>query len=120
MKRPIGVTVICVALALLSLAGFGNMYLDLTDGGAFGTVVSVMTLFYGMSALVASIGLWKLKSWSYRAFLVWAAVAMAIGMYETPISSLDVPLLGHITLWFAIGMALWWVARYIRKVELKN
>ncbi len=116
MKRPVGVIILCVVLALLSFAGFGNAYVTFIDSPILGALFSALALLYGLAALVALIGLWKLKNWAYKAFLVWAAIVMLILIYQIP-RMFNALLLAHIAFLLFIGLVLWWLARYVRKVS---
>jgi peptidoglycan/LPS O-acetylase OafA/YrhL len=119
MKRPLGFTLLCVVLGLLSFAAFGNAYIQFTEGPIFGVLFAVLTLLYGVSSLVALIGLWKLKNWGYGAFLAWAIVVMLMAITTTP-RTVDEMFWGHIALWLFIGALLLLLARYVRKVLLRS
>lgn len=91
-RRPTGITVTGLLLGWLSIAGFGNALvipntLDLAIAPellrAPSTVVAaslaVAAALYGLTALAAAIGLWRMRSWGPRMFLVWGIVVCGLG-----------------------------------------
>ena len=90
-RRPLGITLLSVVLAWLAIAGFGNALVwnsssvqttqhqvGLNIGGwAF----TVLALIYGLSALVTSVGLWRMARWAGRAYLSWSCTAGVLGAY---------------------------------------
>jgi uncharacterized membrane protein (DUF2068 family) len=77
MKRPIGILILAIALVLLALAGLGNAFIAMSQPGWVPLATVVISLAYGVAALVASVGLWKNQKWAYLVFLVWVGMAIA-------------------------------------------
>ena len=96
-RRPIGATLLALALGWLALAGFGNAvvwsaardslrvsessplarFLEATSSPLF----SILALAYGATALAACIGIWRMRPWMPRAFLAWGIAVTAIGAW---------------------------------------
>jgi len=75
MKRPFGITISAFFLAWLAISGFGNAAIIFT--GQFPempTIVGVVALLYGITALFSTIGLWGMKQWSIVAVRSWMGV----------------------------------------------
>lgn len=81
MRRPLGMSILAVALAWIALGGVG---LSLASP-VFATVgvpwmlYRIAGLTYGAAALVAAVGVWKLTPWAHRAFQVWVTTALIAG-----------------------------------------
>ena len=72
LKRPGGITVLCILLAWLGLVGLSNAWFIFA--GEFpgkGPLVGVGVLVYGVTALVACVGLWRMASWAPKALHAW-------------------------------------------------
>jgi len=86
LKRPVGFTILALILAWLAIAGFGNAVIQLNSNNG-STLMAFIALSYGGTALVSTLGLWKLKKWVYHSFLAWSAtvilmlLVMQFGMY---------------------------------------
>lgn len=84
VQRPLGLTLLSIALAWLALQlvrGALSFERGYPLGEAFG--LRVMVLASGVSAAVACVGLWKVRRWGYQAFLAWAGVTVAGGLYSS-------------------------------------
>lgn len=83
MKRPLGVTLVALMLACLSVGAFVlTMTAEtLAATGAQWRLVQVGALVYGLAAAVAALGLWKLRRWGYVAFVGWVATVLLIGLW---------------------------------------
>jgi uncharacterized membrane protein (DUF2068 family) len=118
MKRPAGITVIALLLAWL---GFGAFVLTMTAEtlaqlGVKWQVIRIGALAYGVLAVVAATGLWKMRRWGYLGFTAWAAIAVLFGLWW--------PLVfppGKVPWWMGliwmglVALMLLPLARYIRK-----
>jgi hypothetical protein len=80
-RRPIGFTVLALALGWLSIGGFviaGSAGL-LDSRPAARLVVVAVGLVYGAGALVAAIGLWRMRSWTIYPIRAWGGAAVLSG-----------------------------------------
>ena len=113
-KRTSGITVLSLILGWLSLAGFANFYM-ITTNSNFGTpTLGVAAIAYGCVALATSIGLWKMKNWAYKAFLIWCAIVITFSfIFQFSIG--DIPLLQFALYLLLIGSILFAVARYVQR-----
>lgn len=77
-QRPFGITLLCVVLAWLAVAGFGNAVvwnsasvqaaqrqLGVSIGGP---LFSTAAIAYGIMALTTSVGLWRMARWAGRVY----------------------------------------------------
>ena len=116
MKRPTGFTILALFLAWVGIAGFVKVAIQFNSD--HGTILMTLLAFlYGTTALATTIGLWKLKEWSYKSFIVWSIVVVAMmltfqfgeyGMYRASM----VPFLVFSVLVISL---LYVLARYIKK-----
>lgn len=122
MKKPLLLVVLPIALAWLSIGGlmFGPMML-FGDRDTLPPVIDMpryhglFGLLYGLTALTASIGLWKMRRWGLAAFDAWclSCAGLWLGML---VSMSDIALGGvpGILAFGAVAAALlWWVRRRI-------
>lgn len=85
-KRPVGMTVLCVLLASLSVAGAANAYLILTDQfGGLPIYLGVFAAGYSIAALLACIGLWRMRYWGLYALRTWMGICLAMVAAMTPV-----------------------------------
>ena len=80
IKRPKGITFLSLFLGWLSLAGFGNAYMMMATDTYGSPILGVGAFVYGVLALIVCVGLWKMRPWSYRVFLLWTVVVGALGV----------------------------------------
>ncbi len=72
MMRSRGITVLCVVLCLLTIAGFGDSIVMLS--GQIALVPSwlgYLTLMFGITAGGAAVGLWRMKRWGLYSLRAW-------------------------------------------------
>jgi hypothetical protein len=97
VPRPLGATLLALLLGWLALGGFGNAFVWRTLPAAFdpplptrlaafvemlqSPVFSFLSFMYGVTAVVAAIGIWWLRPWMRIAFLCWSAFVVAEGVY---------------------------------------
>jgi hypothetical protein len=108
--RPLGATLLALLLGWLAVGGFGNAFVWRTLPAAFdeplptrlavfiellqSPVLSVISFMYGVTAVVAAIGIWWLRPWMRIAFLSWSAFVVAQGVYlatQMPLALVQVP-----------------------------
>jgi hypothetical protein len=77
--RPIGVTLLAIALVWLSFGGFFNAGIFLAGKPMpnMSPALVVLETFYGIAAAFAAVDLWRLKPWAPWAFLAWSGCALA-------------------------------------------
>jgi hypothetical protein len=134
-RRPVGATLLALALGWLAIAGFGNALmwrtvpssLNVAESSPLGRFIeaassplfTAVALAYGVTALVACIGLWRMRPWMARAVLAWVTAVAITGVWML----LTVPgelLLGGplAALAFVVGgvTLLLLVYRYVRRI----
>jgi hypothetical protein len=93
-ERPAGATLLALALGWFAIAGFGNalVWRRLPHGGDVPVsprlsaavdalqppVLSALALICGITACIASIGVWRLRPWKARAFLAWSTSVIVL------------------------------------------
>ena len=107
-KRPIGITIISLILCWLSLAA----YIGIFTGSNLSFII---LLLYGTTALLSATGLWKMKDWAFRAYLIWCIVVIITGisMQINPVYRMPVYLFAIFILFLAMVIGL--IAFYIFK-----
>ena len=116
-RRPMGITLLALILGWLALAGFANALLaPLVFGGGFAahlfrtspvgtaTLVCILALAYGITALIAAVGLWRMETWAARGFLAWAIAAVCVCLFF--LLSASVPAPWFVSLAFVVFIAL--------------
>ena len=104
----------------LSLAGFGNaiVMFDTEIFGPFAVPLSIVALIYGVSALAASIGLWKRREWARRAVHVWmgsCVAIMAIFVLSQPIGMILGGYLGLVAFAILVAAIFYGIDSYTAK-----
>ena len=95
IRRPIGATLIAAALFWLSVGALGALVFLNPDSIASSfppsspaanlaaslrsPLFKILLLCYGASALVAGLGIWRMRSWGSSTFLVWSSAAVSLG-----------------------------------------
>lgn len=114
IKRPIGFTLLSLLLAWLSIAGFFKAFIGKEE-----MMSSVLTVIYGITALAAAIGFWKMKKWSFAAYLLWCATVLLMSITMQLDYRYRVPIYSFLALIFFIILLLSGGAFFIHK-KLKN
>jgi hypothetical protein len=114
MKRKTGVTVLAVLLFILSFAGFGNSYVNFTHPILWSPFLGASAFLYGVSALIASIGLWLNRSWGYVAFVIFSLVVVA-GLIAIQFSFLRISWLEWVVALLLHATIMLLLIRYVRK-----
>lgn len=77
MKKPISIIVLSFILLFFGAANFLGGATYLINGlSIIGLIVGLITIIQGITALIASIGLWRLDDWAEKAFIVWASICV--------------------------------------------
>jgi len=72
MMRNRGITVLCVVLYLLTIAGFGDSIVILTAQiDLIPSWLGYLTLMFGITAGGAAAGLWRMKRWGLYSLRAW-------------------------------------------------
>jgi uncharacterized membrane protein (DUF2068 family) len=102
---------LAIVLATQTYAGVGNAYFIFT-GAAWGSRVSAfLALAYGLVALVAAVGLWRMYKWAYWAVILCAGIIVSLGLSFLPF----LPMGNGIALLIFVTITVWYLARYVRK-----
>ncbi|MEW8101056.1 MAG: hypothetical protein AB2785_04740 [Candidatus Thiodiazotropha endolucinida] len=116
VKRTKGITVLSLLLGWLSLAGFGNSYIMMSNSGYGSPAFGIGAAAYGILAFAACVGLWKMKRWGYTAYLLWAAAVIALSfLFQFTVDG--IPIWQFALFVVIVGAALAGIARYIRRVQ---
>ena len=114
MKRPIGFTILAFVLGWLAVGGVVNAVMRPMSG-----LLRFFELAYAVTAIVAAIGIWKMRAWAFVSFLVWTGVvvltmfALQYGLYRIALQEFA---------GFACFMVivLWLLASYVKRTLNKN
>jgi len=79
LKRPLGFTLLALALAWVSIGGFGLAYWAATTqtGSVTSLAFGALGIVYGVSSLWSAVGLWRVRAWAWHPLLVWALASLA-------------------------------------------
>ncbi len=134
-SRPPGATTLALILGWLAIGGFGNAVVwrtaresshvpEASPGWRFLEAMSsplftVLALTYGVTALAACVGIWRMRPWMAKAFLIWAFAVATLGAWMI----LAIPselILGGRVAGFAFVIAvvalLWAGYRYLQRI----
>jgi len=114
MKRPIGFTVLALALGWVAVGGVGNALIRPMLG-----LLRFLELAYAITAIVAAIGLWKIRSWAFVAFLVWAVVVV-LTMFALQYGLYRIAMLEFVGFACFIVILLLLLATYIKRALNRN
>jgi hypothetical protein len=118
LKRPPGIVLLAVVLGFLAL---GALILSMTaealaEFDVRWQLVRLGALTHGLTAAVASVGLWKLRRWGFVAFLAWTVVVVSTGIWWPVVLPTRTAPLWSVILWVVLsGAILVPLARYVRR-----
>ena len=79
MKRSKGITAFCIVLGLLTLAGLGDSIVILSGKiEVVPTWLGYFTLIFGITAGVATAGLWHMNRWGLLALRYWFVACLML------------------------------------------
>jgi hypothetical protein len=134
-RRPIGATVLALALGWLAIGGFGNALVWRAAGAslqmpessplarfieaASSPLFTGIALAYGATAMIACIAIWRMRPWMTTAFAVWGTAVTLTGVWL--VTAMPSELLAggvFVGLVFVVGcVGLLWVGyRYVRRI----
>jgi peptidoglycan/LPS O-acetylase OafA/YrhL len=118
-SRPAGITLLAAVLVLLALVGFLMSMTAETvaeQEGPRWQLLRFGALLYGVTAIVAAIGLWKLRRWGYLAFVGWVgAVLLASMAVPAAIPEAGLPWWAPLVWIGLIALIVIPLARYVRR-----
>jgi hypothetical protein len=119
IKRPPGVTVLALLLGWLAVGAFVlTMTAEtLAELGVRWQLVQVGALVYGLCAIVAAVGLWKMRRWGYLAFVAWVAAVLLVGLWWPAVFPRSEVHWWMGLIWIGVvAVIMLPLARYIRRV----
>ena len=117
-KRPLGLTLLALLLAWLSLGAVILAVVKPTPTPDLPWAwYQLAAGMYALTALPAAVGLWTRSSWAPRAFSIWSVVALLAGVL--PALTMPTPLANSVILPVVIlllgAVILLWLGRYVRR-----
>ena len=121
-RRPLGITILSLTLAYLSLAGFGNTVLLLVVDPMPVPVprwLAVFALAYGITTITASIRLWRMEATGLFWLRAWFVVLVLLNLAFATIPIFRDNAFGGVVgiLGFSLGLVvfLWLLDVYVRR-----
>lgn len=133
--RPVGATILALALGWLAIGGFGNALVWRAARASFqvpevsplsrfleaasNPLFSFLALVYGATALAACIGIWRMRPWMDKAFLAWAVAVTTLGVWMIWAVPRELLLDGTQAgiVFVGVCVALLWAAyRYVQRI----
>lgn len=121
-RRPFGATLISLLLGWLAVAAFLNAFawkaaaltfnealpprLSILIGTAQSWRFTVLALAYGITALIASIGTWRLRPWMAQAFLSWSLAATTLMTWLVLVFRQELPAHSQTVAWLGVLCAV--------------
>jgi hypothetical protein len=88
----------------------------LTQLGVRWQLVRLGALAYGLCAIVAAVGLWKMRRWGYLAFVAWVGAVLLVGLWWPAVfPSSDVRWWMGLVWIGVVALIMLPLARYIRR-----
>jgi uncharacterized membrane protein (DUF2068 family) len=117
MKRPTGITIVCLALGWLALAGFVNAFVFLSGiETPMPMYVGFIAAAYGITALVATIGLWRMQKWGLQSLRAWMLVCVVLLFAFVPVFGfMQAPPLMLLLFVTLVASLFWALNRYVSK-----
>jgi hypothetical protein len=119
LKRPTGISVLAIVLGVLAIGAFVlTMTAEvLAELGVKWRLVQFTAMMYGLTAVVAAYGMWRMRRWGYLAFVGWvAAVLLSSLSWPAMFPALRAPWWTAL-IWIGVVAAVMIpLARYIRRV----
>jgi len=115
----VGITVLALLLGWLAVGAFVLTLTaeTLAELQVRWQLVRVGALVYGLTAVVAAVGLWRLRRWGYLAFLAWSAVVLSAVLWWPAVFPRPVLRWWEGILWVVlVGALLVPLALYVRRV----
>jgi hypothetical protein len=133
-NRPSGIRLIALLLLFFFVSAIGNLFISRSMGSAYvfppgspaahfaaavsGPYFPPLVILYGLAALIAAVGMWRMRPWMPVAFLIWSITAVALGtffLFAFPKELLwgGKPAAAAFVLGTAV--ALWLTYRYVRR-----
>jgi hypothetical protein len=111
MRRPLGITIICLAFAWLTLGALGNSYLILTGEFALPWYHGILPVAYGIATLLACVGLWRMNIQGLYWLRAWIVICLALILTTVPVFGIP---LGGAVLILVVQLAVSWALnRYV-------
>ncbi|MDW3094427.1 MAG: DUF2127 domain-containing protein [Gammaproteobacteria bacterium] len=117
MKRPIGITISAIFLGWLTISGFGNAWMIISDQSSeTPKFIGVIAFLYGISALVSAIGLWGMRQWAIYAVRSWMGTCILFLIVFTTLSDNLIlgGLPGALGFFVFITVLFWLFDRYVK------
>jgi hypothetical protein len=133
-NRPRGISLIAPLLLFFFVSAIGNLFVsrsmgseDIFPAGSpfahFAAAVSgpyfpPLVILYGLAALIAAVGMWRMRPWMPVAFLVWSITAVVHGtffLFAFPKELLWGGKSAAATFVLGTAVALWLTYRYVRR-----
>jgi hypothetical protein len=121
IKRPPGITVLALLLGWLAIGAFVlTMTAEtLAEIGVRWQLVRLGALAYGLCAIAAAVGLWKMRRWGYLAFVAWVGAVLLVGLWWPAVFPRSEVHWWMGLIWIAIVAAIMLpLGRYIRRVTV--
>ncbi len=121
-RRPTGMTLFSVVLACLAVVGVVAAFLwsdpvmqvvQWPPGMRMaGRAFFVLAMVFGLTALSASVLIWRMSSWLRLAYGAWLVAALVLGVYVC-LAGLRMMVFSAIGLWAVVGFVLYGGSVYL-------
>jgi hypothetical protein len=111
MRRPLGITIVCLVLGWLTIGAVGNSYLILAGEFGLPWYHGVLAAAYGVSTLSACVGLWRMNVQGLYWLRAWMIICFVLILATVPV--FGIPLGGALFI-LALQLVVSWVLnRYV-------
>jgi hypothetical protein len=111
MRRPLGITILCLALGWLTIGAFGNSYLIIAGELGLPWYHGILAVAYGVSTLLACVGLWRMRVQGLYWLRAWMLVCFVLILATVPVFGIP---LGAAAFIVAVQLGISWLLnRYV-------
>lgn len=113
MKRPLGLTILCIlnfigslleimgGLVLIGIGGLGVAYGGIAAiFGAFGFLIGIVSVLLGLVGLFVTWGLWIMKKWAWTIAIILQIIGLILNVINTSWYGIILNLVIVVYLWY--------------------
>lgn len=119
--RPVGIAVLCLVLAALGVNGVVGASASFSTAGEFVPLVfGFISLVYGLAAIFAALGIWRLQLWGLVALRVWFASCLISVASFIPQYGTEPPALARVAVFCVVVLVLFLFVHRYAKSKLES
>lgn len=119
--RPVGIVILCLVLAALGVNGLVGASVSFSTTGEFVPLTfGFISLAYGLAAISAAVGIWRLQFWGVVALRVWFASCLISVASFVPQYGMEPPVLARVAVFCVVVLVLFLFVHRYAKSKLES